>query len=67
MRFIQRKLGNKLKIKRSTIESELEPFEGRSYQQIAVDIKKIRSIKEAYPEEYKVKLENAHVRNYAIF
>jgi len=52
----------KLKFKHSNLENELEPFEDKTYQQIALDINKIKSIKEAYPEEYKEKLENAQVK-----
>ena len=39
------------------VEKDLEPFESRTYQQIMVDVQKIKSLKEAYPEEYKAKLE----------
>lgn len=47
----------KSKKNKVNIENELEPFESRTYQQIMVDVQKIKSLKEAYPEEYKAKLE----------
>mmetsp|Transcript_8586 Transcript_8586/g.7611 ORF Transcript_8586/g.7611 Transcript_8586/m.7611 type:complete len:391 (+) Transcript_8586:390-1562(+) len=51
----------KLKIKRNNVETALEPFEGKTYHQIAIDLNKIKSIKEAYPEEYQKKLESAQM------
>lgn len=45
------------KKKKPNTEKELEPFESRTYQQIAIDLKKLKSLKEAYPEEYSSKLE----------
>ena len=42
---------------KKNVDAALEPYESRTYQQIMIDIQKIKSLKEAYPEEYKEKLE----------
>ena len=47
----------KSKKNKMNVDKELEAFESRSYNQIMFDVKKIKSIKEAYPEEYNSKLE----------
>lgn len=51
-------LNRKSKKNKGNIEKELEPFESRTYHQVMIDVAKIRSLKDAYPEEYKEKLEN---------
>lgn len=45
------------KSSKQNVDAELDPYESRTYQQIMIDIHKIKSLKEAYPEEYKEKLE----------
>lgn len=50
-------LKRKSKKNKANVENDLEPFESRTYHQIMVDVQKIKSLKEAYPEEYKEKLE----------
>ena len=47
----------KHKKNRKNIEKELEAYESSTYNKIMLDVNKIKSLKEAYPEEYKAKLE----------